>query len=374
MIKSICIYWASFVSSLILSKKYEKKIKRLDIKKIKKNSNFWLILCIAPVVFVSTIRYGVGTDYFSYIESYNYVAQNFSISLVFNYYQEPLNVILYYLSYILFHSELAMFFIYSFITMVFIVCGIKNFRNDISIPFALFIFYMTQYHVSYNGIRQMVAVSIIFFSYKYVIDRKFTKYLLYVILAALFHKSAIFMILLYFLCPTTDEMLLKTRNNIFYIGILLTPIIVPAIAKLVPLITSKLGIYQKYVSQKGQENFKFLLYVIPPLILIILYRSKILKENYRYEFFIKLMFLQIPLQYMGYYIAYFDRFSLYVSGAQIILFPFLINSLEIKDDKNILYLSLIFWYLFYYIIMFIILKSNEVYPYTSIFSLMNFKQ
>ena len=48
-------------------------------------------------------------------------------------------------------------------------------------------------------IRQYVAVSIIFYAYTYIIERQLPKFLLAVLLASLFHKSAIFAVILYWL-------------------------------------------------------------------------------------------------------------------------------------------------------------------------------
>ncbi|WP_053373003.1 EpsG family protein [Paenibacillus sp. FJAT-27812] len=55
------------------------------------------------------------------------------------------------------------------------------------------------YNFTFSGIRQAIAISVILFSYKYIINRKIVKFSICVIIAALFHKSAIIFLPAYFL-------------------------------------------------------------------------------------------------------------------------------------------------------------------------------
>ena len=70
---------------------------------------------------------------------------------------------------------------------------------------------------------------------------------------------------------------------------------------------------------------------------------------------------------MGNHIAYADRMSLYAMPAQIILAPIFLK--RVIKNKSLNTILVIAWYIFYYIIMFILLKANEVYPYKTIFGI-----
>lgn len=118
----------------------------------------------------------------------------------------------------------------------------------------------------------------------------------------------------------------------------------------------------------GEYQCKFLLYIIPTLIPIFVFRKQILKLDYRYNFFIRLILLQIPFQFAGNYIAYVDRFALYSSVVQIILIPIVISAIENEKVKKNVQFCVIAWYIFYYVGMFIFLNSNHTYPYVSIFT------
>ncbi len=117
----------------------------------------------------------------------------------------------------------------------------------------------------------------------------------------------------------------------------------------------------------GEYQCKFLLYIIPTLIPIFIFKKEILKVDYRYNFFIRLILLQIPFQFAGNYIAYVDRFALYSSVIQIVLIPIMVNAIMDPKVKKYVKYGVIAWYVLYYIGMFIFLNSNLTYPYVSIF-------
>lgn len=357
MIGSMLLYGITFAMSLSIATLLQRK-----------GSN-WLmfILCLAPAVFTATIRHGVGTDYFGYVQTYYHVERIFSPSLIFSYHQEPLNVLIYRAASIIFGNPVGMFFLYSWLTLSFILLGIISFRDMLSIPFSLFIFFMTYYHVTFNGMRQMLAVAIVFYGFRYIIDRKFASYLIVIVIATMVHKSAFIAVLFYFLGPEKNSKVKNRRTHIYYLTILATPIVVPLVARILPVVTSILGIYHGYTLRPGQQNLNFLLYIVPMTAVIVLYRRRILRWNDKTDFFVKTTLLQIPLQSFGYFVAYADRLALYAGVAQVVLMPMLVSSIQPKRERALVTVILVFWYIFYYSVMFIVLGSNQVYPFVSIF-------
>src|SRR5699024_4696704 len=77
--------------------------------------------------------------------------------------------------------------------------GYFIYKNSKS-PFLSYYLYITLgfYTFIFSGLRQAIAFSIIFFSYKYIKEKKLFKFLSTVILASLFHKSALVFIIAYF--------------------------------------------------------------------------------------------------------------------------------------------------------------------------------
>ena len=97
-------------------------------------------------------------------------------------------------------------------------------------------------------------------------------------------------------------------------------------------------------------------------------QKDILKENQNNEFFIRALILQIPFQLMGGIIKYTDRFSMYVAIMQVILMPIIFKTLQNTKKDKLIKLGIIGWYIFYFVVMIVILNSNGVLPYRTIFN------
>ncbi|MBZ6489057.1 EpsG family protein [Priestia aryabhattai] len=134
---------------------------------------------------------GVGTDYPMYYnfflnKSYNDV--EYGISFIYD-------------VSIKYNNFLVFSFLIYFLFLFFIFQGIKKNCPNYLISILMFIFTYT-YFTSYNQLRQMIAVSIIFCFVNYLIsNRKLIKikYLVVILIALLFHNSAIFMFSLFFI-------------------------------------------------------------------------------------------------------------------------------------------------------------------------------
>ncbi len=369
MIVSTIIYSFAFAISLVLCYIYEKKVDKAECK----NRLLWMILIIAPVVILAGLRYGIGIDYFEYEENFyqNKFEKGFSYFI-----KEPLNFLIMQISHFIFPNSVVIFFVYSLITMVVLFLAIEYYKHRMSVTFALFIFYMTYYLVSYNIIRQMIAVMIIFYGIRYIFEKKFLNFFVCVVLAGMIHKTAYLMIIVYFFCDENLGFLHKiklfekpkisenTQSIIIYIVIGVLPFL---LIPFIPKVISVLGIYKTYLTKQTALNLNFLLYVLPILTLILVFRREILNENKQNEFFIRMIILQIPFQFMGGMIKYIDRFALYPAIMQIILIPILVRNLRASKMHKLIKFSIIGWYIFYFVVMFVILNSNGVMPYQTIF-------
>ena len=353
MIKSILIYGLTFIISIYFSFLYSKA-------KDKKMRLVLFILAIALPVFISTFRYGVGTDFFAYRTSYYSIAEKcHDIKSILDYYQEPLHVVINLIAYNVFNNYKGFLFLASLFFMIFSFKGILKYEDKVSVPFAYFIFLLTLFSPSLNGIRQLIAVAIFFNSYKYIYEKNFWKFLLIIIFASLFHKSALLCLPLYFIWIDNGK-----HNRIFYSLIIAFIFIIPYLSPIIQKLCAYLGIYNKYFEKyEATTTYGFLLYILPILIVLLLVRKKKTSDPI-FTFLLRVYILQIPLQIFGNVISFADRLSLYVLPSQIVLFPYFVNTLN--KNKLIAKIIVILWYLFYYIIMFIVLKSNEVYPYTFI--------
>lgn len=164
-----------------------------------------------PILFFSVIfglRYDVGTDHLSYLESYQtgndieryeYIFQN--VTIFFN------SLELHYFWY---------FALWAFIQMFFVYYALKDERY--LMPYVAISLMMGQYFIHWmNCIRQDLASCLLFYSVTFISEKKLFKYILCCIIALGFHKSALLLIPLYPILSSAKDF---TFNRFFQFIIL----------------------------------------------------------------------------------------------------------------------------------------------------------
>lgn len=139
----------------------------------------------------------VGGDLKRYIPEFNYIA---SVTNVIDFIKEASHEPLYllYIKMLSFISDSPRCFLVgtSLLSLAGPMYMFYKHSND-PISSILIYFGMGYYTNTFNNVRQSLALSIVFFSISYLINRDFRKYLLLVLVATLFHYSAIIMLVLY---------------------------------------------------------------------------------------------------------------------------------------------------------------------------------
>ncbi|WP_256842945.1 EpsG family protein [Ornithinimicrobium cryptoxanthini] len=151
---------------------------------------FALVAGTALVV-VAAFRWRVGTDYATYATNYeSYKTQPL------DWLDEPgIRILARFSAYIL-DDYATMFALASIITVGLTVATLYS--RSRTFAFAILIYVLsTSWQGSFNGVRQFFACAVLFAGHKYVLERRLLPYLLIVLLATLFHVSALMAILLY---------------------------------------------------------------------------------------------------------------------------------------------------------------------------------
>ena len=156
------------------------------------------IALLLPALLAGMRDSSVGTDTVAYIRYFEYVKDNGNHVHNFKYFdlERGFGVFLYLLScltddvfWMLFLSELFICF--------FVWKAIDDNVSDQYKVFAMALYYLLFYSFSFNIMRQMMAMSILLFSYRYIKKRKLLKFLICVLIASLLHKSSIIGFALY---------------------------------------------------------------------------------------------------------------------------------------------------------------------------------
>ena len=160
------------------------------------DTKIFLFVVIAVLVVTAGCRYYVGTDYGNYVISYEQEYSKLRWSDILKL-DEPIFPMIGALSHKLFNSYFPMFFIASVISVGLMLYSTYKETTDYLFVSLLYLF-AGGWVGTFNGVRQYLAVTIVFLGRRYISERKFWKFLLVCLVAFLAHKSALFFILVYF--------------------------------------------------------------------------------------------------------------------------------------------------------------------------------
>ncbi|WP_413360105.1 EpsG family protein [Robertmurraya sp. 2P01SA] len=265
--------------------------------------------------------------------------------------------------------------IYS-IFLMFIFYAVKKNTPNYLISIFLFII-MHIYFNSFNQVRQLVAVSIIFcFAHLVSSEKKFDrlKYIFVVLIAMLFHDSAIFMFVLIFI--PRKKWSPKMVIPLFFVTIVLyfLPSVKNSIGELLISIAGAYG--EKYASGYvffGVNKEKGFIQLIPVMIQMIivsiaLYIPKFnehLNINYKlYIFSMNAVIINLWLYALA-GIEAVDRLQIYFSCFNIYFYAYLIHHLLNKKkllDQLFVFLIIAFWILYY--ILRLLINVHGIVPYS----------
>ncbi len=194
MLLSILVYGLLGLSLWWLGVLASKRERLNRIRNI--NTSFWtweILLSLLLFGMISGLRWNVGTDHLSYLRLYEDLLNGVE------YNSEDMEIGFLFISSMLskagFHFSFY-FGILAVIQLIFVYYAFKEHRYVL--PYlGLLILFGGQYHLWMNGIRQTIAACIIVLSVQYITNRNPLKYFLVVLVATLFHKSAIILIVLY---------------------------------------------------------------------------------------------------------------------------------------------------------------------------------
>lgn len=196
-------------------------------------------------------------------------------------------------------------------------------------------------------IRAGCAISIFLYSLKFIKSKEIQKYYLCIILAACFHVSALIAIPLYFLRVHTFNKYLWLFILFFgfFLSIMkINPISVLSLLPLPPYIMKKV---MEYLELNQAANVFTIFTLMKTLMVwILIYKRKLVYEKNDFAYlWLKIEILSIfSLCFFSQNLGFALRFSEFLSGVGILLFPLLICCFrEKKVTKSFLYLVSLFW-------------------------------
>lgn len=309
-----------------------------------------VVLFAIVLICVSTMRYG-WIDTYAYKEMY--MASRGDLAYVNS---APYGVEagwLYFCYFLNFFSASPKLLL--FVSAIIIIGGYVSVIQKFSCDpiFSLIIFYCILYMDTNNGLRQMVAASIIMMASPLLMENKIWKYVIYIaiiLIAMQFHTSASVCILV------AIVVIGKPLNNKVKLAVLFGIIFC-----LMP------GLINEYMGDLFSDS-KYLYYLdmsggmtllrafvtgIFPAILAILYLIQCKRGNVKIEYkegiLINILFVNSMFILMGSYMQYWNRMGFYTAFAPIVLMPKLVQGMFVREQRSLVKTLAILCYFFFFI-------------------------
>lgn len=262
------------------------------------------------------------------------------------------------------------YFFYELLQLIVLYFAIKPFEGKINLPYAFLIYYFCYYNSSLNLLRQIMAVVLVLFSYRYVVSKKIIKFIFVIVLAFSFHSSAVIGLLLYPLSCVIENQQLKYLSKI---GIICGSFLLVLSYEYVFNTLVNLGFlsserYAHYLTDTYVGGrFVRLAYWGILLILVLWRRERCLTQIELYrtlEMYMIISTIMSLITFLG--TTWIIRIAYYFDIFQILMLPFLAERLGIKFRNCIKkggYLVILMVVFSYWLITYVIRNGAATYPY-----------
>ena len=318
----------------------------LAIQFFKKNRIVYLLTFSFLLLLGGLRGVDVGTDTKNYMELYEMLHDDAGTLFVMSR-TEPLWVLLNKLVIYTVDNYQWIIFLGLFlaVTPIFIRSWISCKSPYIAILFYVLLYY---YFNSFNIVRQMIALGIVFFSYPFWENKQIKKAIVCTVLAIMFHFSAAFA----FLIPIVKRMRLNLGFVLLVLPVtyLLGALVLPGIIPMLPIV----GRYSSYI-EVSNANLSITRLLLNVFFLLLFVQARGASK----DIYFKMFFVGIVLYNLLTFSPALGRCALYFMLAQLIVFS---NLSYYRLNTIFVWCIILFYGLFYY---FTLLSENNcgIVPY-----------
>lgn len=294
----------------------------LCISKAKKNkkgaSKLIYLLGISGPILLAAFRYQVGTDFNNYHWMYNSYA-SMSTKEFFTSRELFYGWGVWLISKMskLIGGERMFFGAFAFLILHF---GIKGFEKYENVNWFLIVysFLLGPFSTGLNTMKQAVAMAIIFWGLNYVYKKNIVKYILCVILAVMFHTSAIIAIPIYFVYNSENDKIWNIRSVIsVFIAIIASVNVLNILSAISRIDFMNISRFSSY-STEGTGNLTFF-WSLFEFAIILLLQNKLAIIDDKNKLLIVLMGLGLSLNAIGFISVFVKRISLYFTSYSLLV-------------------------------------------------------
>ena len=322
----------------------------------------WLsaFICSLPLFLLSALRYEVGSDYVSYREMYHIV--NNSDTYRYEILYTELNRLVY-------RIGLSFQWVIILTSFLFLILIYKRILDDSSIPdISVFLLLgMCYFFQSTNIIRQILACAVCVYSIKYIEQKKWIKFLVAILIAFGFHKTAFIFLPAYIIY----HLQIKTRYLLiaFVMIFLLAPYISSFVSFLVISTGFNHGYYLTYFTYTGTNRSATGLISLAINVLIYIFGVIYLnKDDVRNNGYMNLQYIAVLLSIFNGMFPMINRIRFFYGITAIILIPRILKCIRKYRLKRVLYTTMIMiLFMAYSVYIEGISNQSGAVPYVSVF-------
>ena len=335
-LQTIFVYLTITFVSVILSKKY-----------IATNNYGYIVAAVLFYSIVFGLRYGVGGDYFGYLNAFNLLSEKGQIPID----REPGFMLLMRFC-AFFHSSAFFFFLIAFLQLYIILLGFKNWPQ--LYPYLFFVFMFIGAWLQFgNGLRQILALSIWVLSLKYAAESRPLKHYLLLLLAICFHNSAIILLPFYIIFRWRIDWFRNLKLEFLILAVslvIMNSSFVEDLFNRLDVLVGVLGYshYANYESEGGdlldrEVSIGIGLFITLFVNIIIIANSNKLKSFYNSNFFnvlYNLFYVGIISNYIFLHSQLFGRLVVYFYSFSFIMIACVLYYFRISHQKLLYRLSM----------------------------------
>lgn len=348
-----------------LGKKYERQI----------IGRIVIVLAILIPVFFAAFRYEVGTDYQTYEAIYKIVSV-VDASETSNMYRVlgAGGIGIWVIAKMAqFGGTWAFFGIFQLLTIGFYIMALENY--NVKYPFlTMYIYMLTAFPVSLNIAKQSLVMAILFYSLKYVFEKKPIKFTLLVLISTTIHLTALVYLPVYLLQKNRIDLLEESneyrRNNLIFKSVTLFLLSFTS-CFLAPFIISKIGLFtalsNTYIKNlSGSRNLSFFIQLII-LIIILFFLRNIYRFDKKLQLIIFLVAVGTGVEAIGFISVVIKRVAMsYYLLPLTLLLPLIVLSFAANSGRTIAKLGIIMIHTIMFYVLYIMLGQGGITPYRMI--------
>jgi hypothetical protein len=324
---SIIFYIVIALVTVMLSYKVDNRVKATYVNgypSYKAMKNRLLLVGIFLILFcVSALRFDIGNDYHTYTMTAHEASINGYVvtEVGFNW----LVKIVYFITNGEYYE--VVFAIFSFVTILIFLKAML--RQSVSFFDAFFLFMMFGlYFQTFNTVRYYLALAIAFYSMRYVLERDWIKFVFVIIIAALFHKSVLIVIPIYFIAS------LHWKKWLVAAGFVISALCYLFRASLLNIALILYPSYKDTIYLEGGTSLTSVIRICAVLVLygwFVLWYNKSDDIGRELRFYGQLNMVSFVVATFFSFLPVVTRLVYYFSISQILMIPLIISRIE--DDR-----------------------------------------